>query len=281
MNLNNFTKNLNNSLPLKFSREILGKEFNISLILPIRKIPPSVVQKNKLKDDRTFCDFSKNPVLIQYSHGKHVKSKLLKTLEDKKILTNTINMEVTPFQEQLNSINLENCLKTFDEIVLDYNSQDISVFPFMNKYYIGEESTNKFDSVNFEKIVKKHSEFKREDSVKRIGSEIKRLLSLWSLPVDTSGSVKQKNNILKYLNIDNGYIAISSSNIQSLKKGKKPSCFSYEDAESENEKLCQKINLGTSEFKFLPKDNANAVITGYSEKYTKDLLEYWLKTQLS
>lgn len=299
-------------IPMTLKRDIFGKEFKISMIIPTCYLPDAKVKKAKLKDNKTIARFNKNPMLIQYSHGKNSQMKLLKTMADKKILLGSLNINDMSLQEQLDSITLENCLKLFGKIVLDCElSQrtndrflgsihtDLTIFPFMNKYYLGKKIFNKFEtehilSVLYERNSKVYQsslksgkfymkdqnyfrefnfDFSEEDSLRRISDKIHAELEDWKLPVDTSGVVQAKQEIIKTLNVGDGYVGVTSSNVENLRKKKKPKCFQYKDSDSQEEKFSQPFNRGTSKFKYIIEDNKDSIIAGYKRNYVEGLIK--------
>lgn len=106
-----------------------------------------------------------------------------------------------------------------------------------------------------------------EVTAKQVEHFRKKALITWKCKLDTSGSVKKKSDIVKYLNIGDGYVAIPYSIIKKLSVGEEPNCLDYKPALSKEDSISQPINLGTSNKLFI----GDLVAVGFTRKYVEGL----------
>lgn len=144
----------------------------------------------------------------------------------------------------------------------------------VTKVYKDSSRDSKYGFVTFEEAKYKYELNIREDineyTSKMVNISKIKALRNWKNKVDTSGSLKNKKDILRYLNVGDGYIAVSSSIMRQLAEGKHPSSLTYRDACSKQDKLAQPINLGTSGKIFFAEDK-NGIVVGYSDKFVDSL----------
>lgn len=147
-------------------------------------------------------------------------------------------------------------------------------------YVINDQSCSyiKIKPNYYVRIRTKLFENNKERSVGRIITQIRTKLCYWDgkLNIDTSGSLKNKNEFIDYLNVGKGYIPISSAYTKKLSLGKAPNVFTYRDARDKLDKLAQLINSGTTGKLFIKPDNENAVIVGFTEEFVNTLINKYI-----
>ena len=288
------------------SDPIFGEKIKCNMILPVAKVS----EKAHVGYDYTLGDFNKNNVLFQICHGSISHMRRLTTLEDKKVLTGSINV-ADDINNLLKKININTCLNIFDEVDIEVdptkfrngfagNSDKfvIKVLPILGGYCINRTFTKKLDeNVIADAITDKYkvyepsgnsktyfmlngyyrevdlSNYENNTDITFMKQVIKFLRHFKICRVDTSGSLKKKTNAMSYLKIGEGYAPISHSILKQLSLGKHPESLVYRDSLSDEEKFLQPINTGTTGKLFVQNEDKDSIITGFSDKYIESIIK--------